>query len=109
MTEPHAGRRLLAALGLAGEPPPRRPAPVEANPRVELCFLDEHHNQVRLTGVAEIVTDRAILQEIWEGTPLLRHFLGTPDHPEFVLYRIVPTRARYMQEWALECFEVPLP
>jgi hypothetical protein len=27
VTEPHAVRRLLAALGLAAEPPPGRPAP----------------------------------------------------------------------------------
>jgi hypothetical protein len=27
VTEPHAVRRLLAALGLAPEPPPGRPAP----------------------------------------------------------------------------------
>jgi len=28
VTAPHAGRRLLAALGLAAEPPPRRAVPV---------------------------------------------------------------------------------
>jgi len=25
---------------------------IEANPRVELCYLDDHHDQVRLTGIA---------------------------------------------------------
>src|SRR5438105_9133200 len=37
-----------------------------ANPKVELCYLDDHHDQVRITGVAEVVTDRAILQEVWD-------------------------------------------
>src|SRR5262245_9135200 len=36
-----------------------------ANPHVELCYLDEHHDQVRLTGVAEVVTERPLLEEIW--------------------------------------------
>jgi general stress protein 26 len=80
-----------------------------ANPRVELCFMDEQHNQVRLTGRAEVVTDRPTLQAIWDASPLLRQFLGTIDNPEFILYRIVPSRVRYMQEWALKYFEVPLP
>src|SRR6266498_3329044 len=38
---------------------------IAANPKVELCYLDEHHDQVRVTGTAETVTDRALLEEIW--------------------------------------------
>ena len=81
---------------------------IEVNPRVELGYLDDHHNQVRITGVAEVVTDRAILQEVWDSNPLLRQYLGTLDNPEFILYRIKPARVRYMQEWALEYSNVPL-
>src|SRR3954449_11346413 len=32
---------------------------IAANPKVELCYLDEHHDQVRITGAAEVVTDRS--------------------------------------------------
>src|SRR5262249_21792585 len=39
-------------------------AEIAANPRVELCYLDDHHDQVRLTGVAEVVNERGLLQEI---------------------------------------------
>jgi len=81
---------------------------IEANPRVELCYLDEHHDQVRMTGLAEVVTDRAILQDIWESNPLLRGYLGSPDNPELIVYRIRPIRVRYMKEWALEYHEVPV-
>jgi len=80
---------------------------IAANPKVELCYLDDGHNQVRLTGVAEAVTDRGLLQEIWDANPLLRQYLGTIDNPELIVYRIRPTRVRYMQEWALEYYEVP--
>src|SRR6185437_5964568 len=36
---------------------------IAANPKVELCYLDDHHDQVRITGVAEVLSDRPLLQE----------------------------------------------
>ena len=83
-------------------------AEIAANPKVELCYLDEHHDQVRITGRAEVVTDRTLLAEIWEANPLLRRYLGTPDNPALIIYRIVPVRVRFMREWAIEYHEVPL-
>ena len=80
---------------------------IEANPRVELCYLDDGHNQVRITGVAEIVTEAQLLQEIWDANPLLQQYLVSIDNPEFILYRIIPDQVRYMREWALEYYEVP--
>ena len=77
-----------------------------ANPRCELCYLDETHDQVRITGTAEVLTDAATLATIWESNPLLRRYLGTPDNPELIVYRIEPNRVRYMKEWALEYHEV---
>src|SRR5437867_12614119 len=79
-----------------------------ANPRVELCYLDQDHNQVRLTGTAEVVAERALLEEIWSSNPLLRSYRGSIDNPELVVYRIRPNRVRYMREWALEYHEVTL-
>ncbi|HEX5106661.1 MAG TPA: pyridoxamine 5'-phosphate oxidase family protein [Pirellulaceae bacterium] len=81
---------------------------IAANPKVELCFMDEGHNQVRLAGAAEIVTERPLLEEIWNANPLMRQYLGSLDNPQLVVYRIRPSRVRYMQEWALEYYEVPL-
>ena len=82
---------------------------LEANPRLELCYLSPEHDQVRITGRADVVRDRALLRAIWDANPLLRHYLKTPDNPELVVYRIVPERVRFMREWALEYHEVPLP
>ncbi|MFT5493930.1 MAG: general stress protein 26 [Limisphaerales bacterium] len=79
-----------------------------ANPNVELCYLDDEHNQVRLTGVAEILEDRKLLEEIWNANPLLRNYLGSIDNPDLIVYRINPTQVRYMREWALEYYDVPL-
>lgn len=81
---------------------------IAANPKVELCYLDDGHNQVRITGTASVVTDRGILEEIWNANPLLRQYLGSLDNPQLIVYRIDPTRVRYMQEWALEYYEVAI-
>ena len=57
----------------------------------------------------QVVTDQALIESIWRENPLLRHYLGTPDNPELVIYRIRPHRVRFMREWALEYHEVPVP
>ena len=80
---------------------------IESNPKVELCYLDENHDQVRITGLAETLEDRSLLEEIWEENPLLRKYLGSIDNPELIVYRIVPSQVRYMKEWALQYEEVP--
>lgn len=78
-----------------------------ANARVELCYMSDSHDQVRITGLAQQVTERDVIQSIWDANPLLRSFLGSIDNPEFLLYRILPTKVRFMREWALDYHDVP--
>ena len=81
---------------------------IAANPNVELCYMDNKHDQVRITGVAEVLEERDELQAIWDANPLLRQYLGTIDNPMLIVYRIVPMQIRFMREWALEYHEVPV-
>ena len=81
---------------------------IAANPNVELCYMSQQHNQVRISGRAEILSDRLLLEEIWNANPLLRQYLGSIDNPELIVYRVVPEQVRYMQEWALEYYDVPV-
>ena len=81
---------------------------IEANPKVELCYMSSEHNQVRITGVAEVLTDSDLLQEIWDSNPLMQQFLGNINNPDLIVYRIRPRQVRYMQEWALEYYNVPI-
>src|SRR5688572_4191257 len=60
---------------------------IAANPKVELCYIDEDHNQVRITGEAEIVSDRKLLEDIWNSNRLLQHYLGSIDNPQLVVYK----------------------
>ena len=57
--------------------------------------------------MAEVVADRALLEEIWDANPLLRQYLGTVDNPALIVYRVRPTRVRFMREWALDYHDVP--
>ena len=82
---------------------------IAKNPNVELCYLDEAHDQVRITGVAEILADPDLLESIWRENPLLRRYLGQPDNPSLIIYKIRPTRIRFMREWGLHYTEIALP
>lgn len=81
---------------------------IAANPHVELCYVDTHHDQVRISGVAEVVTERSTLQEIWDANPLLRQYLGSLNNPALIVYRIRPLQVRFMREWALNYHDVPI-
>ena len=37
----------------------------------------------------------------------LRNYMTDLENPDFILYRVVPTRVRFMTEWALTYLEVP--
>jgi general stress protein 26 len=79
-----------------------------ANARVELGYMDDGHNQLRITGEVTVVHDRELLAEIWQDNPLLRQYLGSIDNPDLIVYRVDPSQVRYMREWALEYHEVQL-
>jgi uncharacterized pyridoxamine 5'-phosphate oxidase family protein len=81
---------------------------IAANPNVELCYLDERNVQVRITGVAEVVSDPAILEEVLGEKTLLRAYLETIDRSRFLLYRVRPAQVRYMQGWEEDYHVVPL-
>ncbi len=83
-------------------------AEIAANPKVELCYTDDEHNQVRITAVAEVLTDRPLLEEIWNANALMRQYLGSLDNPMLLVYRLRPTQVRYMREWALQYHDVPI-
>ena len=90
----------LKSYGKTGE--------IAANPKVELCYMSASHDQVRITGIAEVLKDEDERNAIWESNTLLRQYLGSADNPELIIYKVSPERVRFMREWALEYHEVPL-
>lgn len=79
---------------------------IAQQPLVELCYLSDQHDQVRITGRAEVVTDADLLASLWAENPLLRRYLGSSDNPELIIYQVIPHRVRFMREWALHYQEV---
>jgi hypothetical protein len=56
-----------------------------------------------------VVTDAALLAEIWDATPLLRHDavneqVGVVGRADIV----APEQVRFMREWSLEYYDVLL-
>ena len=83
-------------------------AEIAANPKVELCYMSAAHDQVRITGIAEVLGDEEEIKTIWDSNALLRQYLGSADNPQLIIYKVIPERVRFMREWALEYHEVPL-
>ena len=83
-------------------------AEIAANPKVELSYMSPSHDQVRITGIAEVLEDDGEIKAIWDSNALLRQYLGSVDNPQLIIYRVQPERVRFMREWALEYHEVPL-
>lgn len=83
-------------------------AQLAANPKAELCYTDDDHHQVRITATASVLTDPAMLKDIWDSNPLLRAYLRTPDNPELIIYVFTPGEVLYMREWALEYHTVQI-
>ena len=81
---------------------------IKANPKVELCYISSSHDQVRISGIATVLNDKGEIEEIWKTNPLLRKYLGSSDNPELIIYKILPNDVRFMREWALEYYQVPI-
>ena len=46
---------------------------IAANPKVELAYLAPSHDQIRISGKAELVTDESTIADIWSANPLRNH------------------------------------
>lgn len=68
--------------------------------RVELCYVESHRKQVRITGVADTVHDQRVLRDLWNSNPLLRDNLDSIDNPKLLVYRAAPNCVSHTQEWA---------
>ena len=80
---------------------------IAANPKVELCYMDSRHDQVRIISRAEVLDDATRFNP--SGTqpapsPIPRH----PGQPHADHDKIIPEQVRFMREWALEYHEVDL-
>lgn len=81
------------------------------NPKVELCFVDAHHRQVRVSGVARIVNsveEKARLMKSYLDPKMWEQFLSGPADPNFSLFKIEPDQVEWMAEERIKYHRVDL-
>lgn len=64
---------------------------IKGNPNVELCFYKEEEKgsgYIRLSGIAEVVTDRAIKDELARNIEFFADYWDGSDDPNYCLLRI---------------------
>ncbi len=69
---------------------------IEANPRVELCFVDRKMDFCRITGEAKINNDPQVRQLIWDNQPQLKQYAGGPDDQIFQTLEVSTTHIEAM-------------
>lgn len=58
---------------------------VQANPMVELCFVDRKMWYCRIAGKAAISSDKSKKELLWNNIPMLKQYFGSPEDPNFIL------------------------
>ncbi|MBN2055870.1 pyridoxamine 5'-phosphate oxidase family protein [bacterium] len=80
-----------------------------AEPRVEVCFIDEKKNHVRIEGLVSLQGGEREKARLLELNPKVgRHFNGGSD-PMFVHIEVRPRRIRWKEPGFSEYHEVDLP
>ena len=74
------GDLFLALLGRSRTIPE-----IKANPHVEVCFVDRKMWYCRVTGTAEISSDIAKKQVVFENVPMLRQYFAGAEDPNYHL------------------------
>src|SRR5258708_605354 len=74
------GELLLALLGRSKTIPQ-----IKANPKVEVCFVDRKMWYCRVSGTAEITSDLAKKQIVFENVPMLRQYFAGAEDPNYHL------------------------
>ena len=74
------GKLLVPLLGRS-----RSIKQIQENPLVEICFVDRKMWYCRITGKAQISTDKADKAILWDNIPMLKQYFGGIDDPNFHL------------------------
>ena len=67
-----------------------------------------HGALAKVSDAIEKLHFNVCVAHIYEFANAFGNSIGSLDNPQLIVYRIRPTRVRYMREWALEYHEVPI-
>jgi general stress protein 26 len=89
----------------------RKSVQMRHNPKVELCFVDSHHRQVRVAGTASLVNsveEKGRLMKEYLDPAMWGSFFKGPEDPNFALFRIVPEQVEWMEQGQIKYNSVDL-
>ena len=61
---------------------------INANPSVEMCFIDRKMNFARVSGNAKITDEMEKKELAWNNLPMIKQFFAGPEDPNFVIIEI---------------------
>ncbi len=68
---------------------------MEANPRVEICFVDDRKLHVRIEGIVSLDGGPEQKRELLERNPKVRRHFPDEHDPKFVHIEVRPVRVRW--------------
>ena len=85
------GQLLLACISTC-----RTIGQIQANPKVEMCYIDRKMCFARVSGLATVSPDSSKKELVWEQIPMLRQYFSGPADPNYVLLEIAVTKVEVM-------------
>lgn len=61
---------------------------IQANPKVEMCFIDRKMNFVRIPCQARIKNDQTKKKIVWDNIPMLKQYFTGPQDSNFILIEL---------------------
>jgi len=89
----------------------RKVAQLLGNPKVELCFVDANHRQVRVAGIASAVDsieEKDRLMQKYLDPKMWQRFFKGPEDPNFILFKIAPRQVEWMEQEQIQYHQVEL-
>ncbi len=77
-------------------PASRAKQQIEANPKIEICFVDRTMSFCRIAGKATLSDDMEKKQCIWDNSPMMKQFFTGPEDESLTLMVVVPERVEGM-------------
>ncbi|MDQ7778842.1 MAG: pyridoxamine 5'-phosphate oxidase family protein [Planctomycetota bacterium] len=74
----------------------RKMRQVKLNPRIELCYINDKCEHVRMAGPARVWTSLVTRRELYSRAKWLADHFKTPTDPRFGLLRFKPKKAEVM-------------
>jgi len=71
-------------------------ADVRACPAVEICFMAENFDHVRIRGRAKVSSDLRDKRRIFGAYRWMKDYFGSPDASDWVVLRVRPSSIRLM-------------